>query len=121
MLPSFATETIKFFYPRTLTARGTTELVYQTDDDNSITVSGCSIQPTTSSEALGEPRQQTLMQMTAWIPEAQWARVVAGGDIRRLVAEWRGTQFVVYGDAMRWISPTGSLGHVQIYLRVYEG
>ncbi len=121
MLPSFATETMAIYYPRISVARGTTELVYQVDPADRIYISGCSVQPSTTTEALNEPREQTMTIMTAWIPDHEWARVIAGGDIRRLVFEWRGQQFVQYGNAMPWISPTGSLGHVQVYLRAYEG
>ena len=121
MLPAFATETIKIYYPEVRASRGTTQYVYQVDPLNSITVSGCSVQPTTTSEALSEPRDETMTLMTAWIPDAQWARVMAGGTLHQLVFEWRGMQFIQYGTALPWISPTGALGHVQVYLRAYRG
>lgn len=121
MLPSFATETLAIYYPRVVSARGTAELAYQTDPTARIYVSGCSVQPSSTSEATSEPREQTMTLMTAWIPEHEWARVIAGGTPRRLVYEWRGMQFVQYGNAMPWVSPTGALGHVQVYLRAYEG
>lgn len=121
MLPSFATETMQVFYPQVIASRGTVELRYKLDPEDSIHISGCSVQPTTTSENLGEPRNQSATLLTAWIPDSEWARVVAGGDIRKLAFEWRGMQLVQYGQAMPWISPTGTLGHVQIYLRAYEG
>lgn len=121
MLPSFATETMQVFYPQVIASRGTVELRYKLDPEDSLHISGCSVQPTTTSENLGEPRNQSATLLTAWIPDSEWARVVAGGDIRKLAFEWRGMQLVQYGQAMPWISPTGTLGHVQVYLRAYEG
>lgn len=121
MLPSFATETLAIYYPRVIIARGSTQYVAQVDTTDMIHVSGCSVQPATTSESISEPRDQTLNLMTAWIPEHEWARVVAGGPIHELVVEWRGLQFMMYGDAMPWVSPTGALSHVQIYLRSWRG
>ena len=121
MLPAFATETIAVYYPRIETSRGATRYVRQVDPTDMIHISGCSVQPTTSSSNLSEPRDETMTLMTAWVPEEQWVRVIAGGTTRDLVFEWRGMQFIQYGEAMPWISPTGNLGHVQIYLRAYKG
>lgn len=121
MLPSIATETMQVFYPEVIASRGTIEMRYKVDPEDSIHISGCSIQPTTTSRNLSEPRNQVMTLMSAWIPEGEWARVMAGGDIRKLVFEWRGQQFIQYGQAMPWVSPTGTLGHVQVYLRAYEG
>lgn len=121
MLPAVATETLTVCYPTIVTSRGTTEYVYSTSGD-SITVSGCSVQPTTTSSDVSDPRTQTLSLYTAWIPEAQWARVIAGGTtLKHLAYIWRGEKYVQYGDAMEWHSPTGLLGHTQMYLRRYEG
>jgi hypothetical protein len=121
MRPSFATETIRIYYPEVISARGTIELRYKIDPLDSIAVSGCSVQPTTTSENLNEPRTESMTLLTAWIPDAEWARVVAGGDIRKLAFEWRGMLLAQYGQALPWVSPTGALGHVQVYLRQYEG
>lgn len=122
MLPALATETMTIYYAKAVTDRGTVEYMPQTDSSNCIHVSGCSVQPSTTSEALGEPREQTLSLMTAWIPDSEWARVIAGGSsLNSLVYEWRGLQFVQYGNSMPWISPTNTLGHVQVYLREYRG
>lgn len=121
MLPSFATESLTIYYAEQVTARGTTEYRPQVDAEDCISVSGCSVQPTTTSENLAEPREETLSLMTAWIPDTEWARVVTGGDTHSLVYEWRGLQFVQYGNAMPWVSPTGTLGHVVVYLRAYRG
>lgn len=121
MLPAFATETITIFYPKVVTSRGTTQYVYQVDPLDKITVSGCSVQPTTTSESLNAPRDETMTLMTAWIPDAQWARVIAAGTTHQLVFEWRGRQFVQYGSYMPWVSPTGTLSHVCVYLREYRG
>lgn len=121
MLPAFATESLTIYYAKKVTARGTIEYQPQVDPEHSISVTGCSVQPTTTSENLSEPREQTLSLMTAWIPDTEWARVVAGGDLHSLVYEWRGIQMVQYGQAMPWVSPTGTLGHVVVYLREYRG
>lgn len=122
MLPSFAQETIRVYYPRPVSRRGTTEFEFDLDDQtDTIVISGCSVQPTTTSEVLSQPREQDALMMTAWIPEAQWARVIAGGDTRRLMMEWRGCMFEMYGNDMPWISPTGALNHVVVYLRSYHG
>lgn len=121
MLPAFATESLTIYYAERIQARGTIEYRPRVDPEHSISVSGCSVQPTTTSENLGEPREQTLSLMTAWIPDTEWARVAAAGDLHSLVYEWRGIQMVQYGQAMPWVSPTGTLGHVQVYLREYRG
>lgn len=121
MLPSIATETLKIYYPQTVVARGTVEYQPRVDATHMLTVSGCSIQPTTTSELLSEQREQTMTLMTVWMPEAQWARIVAGGTTRQLVIEWHGRQFLQYGSVMEWASPTGALGHVQLYVREWEG
>ncbi len=121
MLPSFATESLTIYYAEKVTARGTTEYRPQVDSEDCISVSGCSVQPTTTSENIAEPREETLSLMTAWIPDTEWTRVVTGGDTHSLVYEWRGLQFVQYGNAMPWVSPTGTLGHVVVYLRAYRG
>lgn len=122
MLPSIATETLKVYYPQFVGSRGTVEFQPQADPLNMISVSGCSVQPTTTSEVLSEPREQTMTLMTAWIPEAQWARIIAGGSTtKNLVVEWRGRQYLAYGTALEWASPLMTLGHVQMYLREYRG
>ena len=121
MLPAFATETLAIFFPEVRVGRGTTQYVPQVDHTDMIHVSGCSVQPTTTSSNLSDPRDQTLTLMTAWIPDHEWARVMAAGPTHDLVIEWRGQQFLQYGDSMSWISPTGTLGHVQVYLRGYRG
>jgi len=59
--------------------------------------------------------------MTAWIPSNEWARVIAGGPAHDFIMEWRGQQFLQYGDSMDWVSPTGALDHVQVYIRRYRG
>ena len=120
MLPSFATETLTIYYPEQIQTRGTTDYRYRIDSQHSISVSGCSVQPSTTSETLSEPRLQELTLMNLWMPDTEWTRVAAGGT-KRLIFEWRGMQFIQYGTAMPWISPTGTLGHVLIYLRAYEG
>lgn len=121
MLPSFATETLTIYYPEQISTRGTTDYRYRIDSQHSISVSGCSVQPSTTSETLSEPRIQDQTLMNLWMPDTEWSRVTAGGDTKRLIFEWRGMQFIQYGTAMPWISPTGTLGHVLIYLRAYEG
>lgn len=122
MLPSFAQETIRFYYATARSSRGTTEYTFDLSSQvDTIVASGCSVQPNSTSELISQPRLQDALLMTAWVPEEQWARVVAGGDTRRLVAEWRGHFFEVYGLDLPWVSPTGALSHVQLYLRDYRG
>jgi len=122
MLPSFAQETLRVYYPTAIARRGTTDYSFDLSSAaGTIVISGCSVQPTTTSETLTQPREQEALMMTAWIPEAQWARVIAGGETRRLVMEWRGHFFEMYGTEMPWISPSGNLDHVQVYLRLYRG
>lgn len=121
MLPSLATETLTIFYAKKTESRGTVDYEYQADPNFSIEISGCSVQPVTTTSTQELPRNQDLTMLWAWIPQSEWERVQNTGDIHKLLIEWNGLQLVQYGDALRWTSPTGNISHVQIYMRQYRG
>lgn len=113
MLPSFAADTITIVEPVLVDDRGTTVADWTQPPASETEVTGCSVQPGASSEALGG-RQGVTVRWTVYAPLS--APVTAHSGVL-----WHGTLYQVDGEPARWASPTGALGHLVIVLIDQEG
>lgn len=112
MLPAFCAETVTITRPAYVDERGT--LVPDWSNASSHDVDGASVQPASTTEATGEPRFNAQLSATAWLPPD--ADVKKGDKLT-----WRGIVFSVYGLTMPWVSATGTLDHIVVQLRDYDG
>ena len=112
MLPSWFRQTVTRLRPVTKTSRGST--VPDWDAAASLVISGCSVQPSTTSlsqdgRVLGIDESFTLyMPPTADVIEGD--RVVFNGET-----------YTVIGVPKRWISPTGGLSNKQVSIERWNG
>jgi len=115
MLPSFATQSLTVVRAARVTDRyGNTALDW--GDVTLTPVTGCSIQPVDSSEALSPGRDEVVGQ--------RWAFMPAGTDIDaldRVRLPEGGRDFEVVGEVQRMPSATGGLDHVYALLKRVEG
>ena len=113
MLPSWFNESVTVERAPWDQVRGTTERDWASA--TTATVGGCHVQPSTTSQDLGELRAQAVeTKATLYAPPG--ADVQTGDRITCAM----GT-FVVYGDPEPWRSPTGAVSHVQVRLAEWRG
>lgn len=111
MLPSFATQSVTRIRPGTKTSRGST--MPDWDNVTSATISGCSVQPATTSLSQDGRVLGILDGMTCYLPEGS---DVQDGD--RI--QYGGETYTIDGAPRVW--PTaGNLAHIQINLRRWSG
>lgn len=110
MLPSFARQTVTRLRPG-YTDDGHGNQIPGLDDAEPLTITGCSIQPGTSTE--DRTNRDTIgITHTVYLP--------AGSDVQAndyLAID--GTAYRVVGEPERW--NTGVLNHVRVYLQRWEG
>lgn len=111
MLTSFCNDTVTRIRPSTTTSRGST--IFDWDNATTLSISGCSMQPATTSlstdgRVLGIQDEWTLFAP----PEAD---IQAGDRI-----EFEGKAYIIQGDVR--IQPSAfNLQHLHITLRRYSG
>lgn len=111
MLPSFATQSVTRIRPGTKTSRGST--IPDWDNATSATISGCSVQPATTSLSQDGRVLGILDGMTAYLPEG--SDVQEGDRI-----QYGGVTYTIDGAPRVW--PTaGNLAHIQVNLRRWSG
>lgn len=111
MLPSFATQSVTRIRPGTKTSRGST--MPDWDNATSATISGCSVQPATTSLSQDGRVLGILDGMTCYLPEG--SDVQEGDRI-----QYGGETYTIDGAPRVW--PTaGNLAHIQINLRRWSG
>ena len=112
MLPSWCNDSVDVWRAPTVAVRGTEER----DWANAVkhTITGCSVQPSTTSTGWNDPREALASSWTLYAPPG--ADVRAGDRV-----DFDGASFRVDGRPMAWRSPTGAVSHVVAYLAEWEG
>lgn len=112
MLPSFCTQTVTRIRPGTRTERGST--VFDWDNTESIDISGCSMQPASTSLSEDGRVLGITDGYTCYMPET--ADVQAGDRI-----QFGSNIYEISGDIRVWPSATGTLDHIICNLVRYSG
>lgn len=112
MVASFATQTITRVRPGTKTLRGSE--MPDWSNTTSISISGCSVQPATT----------TLSQdgRVLGISDGWTAYLPAGADVQagdKIVFD--GKEYAIDGEPRLWVSPTGNRSNVQLNLARWSG
>lgn len=112
MLPSFCRETVTVRRAPMVAARGTGERDWSAAESHYVT--GCSVQPSSTSTEAGEPRYAASDSYALFAPP--------GSDIRRGDRiECVAGSFDVDGNPMAFESPSGAVSHVRCQLSRWEG
>jgi len=112
MLPSFARQTVdRIRAASTDDGHGNDEPNW--GDASEITLPGCSVQPGATDEVLAG-RTATLIQWTVYAPPG--VDVLATDRIR-----YQDVVYEIDGEPARWSSPTGTLDHIVLLLKTWEG
>ena len=113
MLPNFCSQSIVRVRPGTTTSRGSTVPDWSSDKVTKLTISGCSIQPASTSLSLDGRVLGINDGWTAYVPEG--SDVKAGDHI-----EFNGETFEINGEPRVW---TGAFtkSHIQLALTRWEG
>ena len=111
-LPSWASQTVTIIRPGTTTSRGSTIPDWTTS--TSTTVTGCSVQPASTSLTQDGRVQGIYDGMTAYLPPGT---DVQEGD--RITYD--GLTYTVDGTPRKWISATGQASNIQVNLKRWSG
>lgn len=112
MLPSFCNDDVVRIRAAQVNQRGT--IVLDWSDVQQVTISGCSVQPSSTSRDFDGRTTQVTDRWDLYAPP--------GSDLRagdRIV--WNGIAFEIDGAPMPWKSPTGSVSHVLAHLVEWSG
>lgn len=112
MLPSWCRDSVDVWRAPLVAVRGTEERDWANAAKH--TVTGCSVQPSTTSTGWNDPREALTASMTLYAPPG--ADVMAGDRV-----DFGGASYRVDGIAMPWRSPTGAVDHLMAYLVGWEG
>lgn len=112
MVASFATQTITRVRPGTKTLRGSE--MPDWSNTTSISISGCSVQPATTTLSQDGRVLGISDGWTAFLPFG--ADVKAGDKI-----VFNGNEYAINGEPREWISPTGNRSNVQLNLMRWSG
>ena len=109
---SFMTETITRVRAATKTVRGAS--VPDWDKATELSISGCSVQPASTSLSQDGRILGISEGLTAYVPVN--ADVVAGDRIK-----YSGKIYTINGEPKIWTSPTGTLSNMQLQLERWSG
>ena len=112
MIPSWCQQTIKIIRPGTKTERGSVVPDWEHASEL-ITVSGCSVQPASTSLSLDGRVLGTSDGWTAYLPEGTDVR--AGDHI-----VFEGNTYEIQGEPRVWTAPF-TRSHIQLNLMRWEG
>lgn len=112
MLPSWCTQTVTRVRPGTKTVRGSEIPDWEHTSDKDI--SGCSVQPASTSLSEDGRVLGIMDGWTAYLPEG--ADVQAGDHII-----YNGNTYEINGEPRVWQSATGHNNHTMLNLRRYAG
>ena len=113
-LPSWANDTVIRIRPGTTTSRGSTIPDWSTDKVNEKTISGCSVQPATTTLSQDGRVLGITDAWSCYFPPG--ADVTEGDKIR-----WNGNDYQLMGALRIWTSPTGMVSSVQATLERWSG
>lgn len=108
MLPSFATQTVDVVRPVYISDRGTQVPDWSAPLVSDVSVSGCSVQPGASEEAL-LGRQGSTVRWTVFMPPGVTISAYDGVRHNSVI-------YQVDGEPKVWPSPTGGLSHIEVLL-----
>lgn len=112
MLPSFFQQDITVIRPGTTTSRGST--VYDWTKTTTHSITGCSVQPASTTLDINGRVLGISEGLTAFIP---YDSDVQEGD--RIVYD--GDTYTIEGVPQPSISPTGSISSIKLHLKRWEG
>ena len=112
MLPSFCNDTITRKRGDLVDKRGTK--IIDWSDPDELEISGCSVQPSTTSRDLDG---RTIQVTEGWTLYAPPDSDLKAGD--RIA--WEGLTFEIDGAPMPWKSPTGRVSHIAAKLAEWSG
>lgn len=112
MLPSFCRDAITVKRAQLVDRRGTQVLDWENPQE--FTVSGCSVQPNTTTRDFDGRAIQVTEDWTLYAPPG--SDIKAGDRI-----EWQGLTFEIDGAPMPWTSPTGRISHIWARLSEWRG
>lgn len=113
MLPSFCQQSITRVRPGTKTSRGSTVPDWD-NPTSSATISGCSVQPASTSLSEDGRVLGITDGLTVYLPNG--SDVLAGDHI-----VYDGETYEINGEPRVWASPTGARSHILLNLRRYSG
>lgn len=113
MLPSWCNQSITVIRPGTKTLRGSTVPDWEKPLKET-SVTGCSVQPASTTLSTDGRILGITDGLTAYIPEG--TDVQAGDHI-----VYDGGTYVITGEPRAWSSPTGSRNHILLNLMRYKG
>lgn len=113
-LPSWANDSVVRIRPGTTTRRGSTEPDWSSDKVNELTITGCSVQPATTTLSQDGRVLGITDVWNCFFPPG--ADVAAGDKIR-----WNGKDYQLMGEPRIWTSPTGMVSSVQASLERWSG
>ena len=112
MVANFAKQTVTRIRPGTKTLRGS-EMPDWTNT-TSVSISGCSVQPASTSLSQDGRVLGISDAWTAYLPTG--ADVLAGDKIM-----FDGNEYAIDGEPRTWVSPTGSRSNIQLNLVRWSG
>lgn len=112
MLPSFCKDAVTVKRAQLVDSRGSKVLDWSSPQE--FTLSGCSVQPNTTTRDFDG---RTIQVSEDWIIYAPPNSDLQAGD--RI--EWQGLTFELNGAPMPWQSPTGRVSHVWARLNEWRG
>lgn len=112
MLPSWANDTVTRIRPGTIERRGSTEPDWT--NSNALSISGCSVQPATTSLSQDGRVLGIDDAYTCYFPPG--SDVAAGDKIR-----YNGEDYKVIGEPRAWKSPTGRVSNLQVQIERWSG
>ena len=113
-LPSWARDTVTRIRPGTTVNRGSTEPDWSEDKVSTLTISGCSVQPSTTTLSQdGRVLGITDLWMCYFPPGSD----VAAGD--KII--WNNKEYQLVGEPRIWTSPTEMVSSIQAQLERWSG
>lgn len=112
MLPSWFKQTVTRIRPGEKTSRGS--VIPDWDNTASLVISGCSVQPSTTSLSQDGRVLGIDESFTLYMPPN--ADIVEGDRV-----EYNGETYTVIGVPKPWVSPTGNLSNKQVTLERWSG
>lgn len=112
MVGSFANDTITRVRPATKSVRGSD--IPDWDNASSLSIAGCSVQPSSTSLSQDGRVLGVSDGMTCYCPYD--ADIQAGDRV-----QFEGLTYTVIGEPRRWKSPTGNRSNMQVNLERWSG
>ena len=112
MLPSWANDTVTRIRPATKESRGS--LIPDWSKATSLSISGCSMQPTSTTLSQDGRILGVSDGYTCYLPPG--SDIAAGDKI-----QFDGKDYQIIGEPRQWKSPTGRVTHIQAQLERWAG